>query len=165
MAARTCAGMARFIGIRALPGHSIADEIHKVAEDSYCAEQQEPRRGLLVHALNEFHLSAFCANSASRRITHGKVGTSNQHVWQQKVPPMGARLAQTTWQCNSPFDDPGRCWNRPPPLLRNRSGGSIVRSVSCRSAPSCGNVMRAWVAPDFRRGARVFPTSICSRRI
>lgn len=74
MAARTCAGMARFIGIRALPGHSIADEIHKVAEDSYCAEQQEPRRGLLVHALNEFHLSAFCAYSASRRITHGKGG-------------------------------------------------------------------------------------------
>jgi len=44
-----------------LPVHSIADQVQKVANDSQRREQQEPRRGLLVHALNEFHLSTFCA--------------------------------------------------------------------------------------------------------
>lgn len=92
MAARTCAGMARFIGIGALPGHSIADQIHKVAKDSYCAKQQEPRRGLLVHALNEFHLSAFCADSAPRRRTHGKGGDISPTRGAAKGSAMGARL-------------------------------------------------------------------------
>lgn len=89
MAARTFAGIARFIGIGLLPGHSIADQIHKVAEDSYCAKQQEPRRGLLIQALNEFHLSAFCADSASRRRTGGDISPTREEA---KGSAMGARL-------------------------------------------------------------------------
>jgi hypothetical protein len=64
MAAWTLAGRGRFACIGRLPSHSIADQIQKISDDGYCSKQQDPGRGLLVQALNEFHLSAFCAPKA-----------------------------------------------------------------------------------------------------